>query len=120
MSRRIVLQASGLLVSDPGYDALTAADANLSFSTSRIHGMVVQAGTAHMVGNSVYVPFTRQQPNPPLVFAWVPGTDMPANTSPIKCIATVDGFTAYAQTDANGTIGAANQDFVYQAFARQQ
>jgi hypothetical protein len=92
--------AYGLWVSQPGYDALTAPDANLLFTMTERAGMVLASGAVVVPGGggAAWVAFPQVYPSVPLVFAgplWAYPQPLAVSTE-----ANASGFYIRAERDA--------------------
>lgn len=124
MARRAVfgLRSSGqigLFVSKPGFDADSAAEADLIFSPIRSHALLVASGFVQLNGPGVpsaFVPFIRDFGVIPMVFC---GGFNPRPTTAIAYAAAgTSGFNAYPKALFDGSYPAAGSVVPYWAWLK--
>lgn len=125
MARRVVLGTNsagqvGIFVSKPGWDAWSAPEAQLLFSSRRRHFMIVQSGTVVLgdAGVGRRVNFLRPPGQVPLVLC---GNFNPKpSTAPVRAVVDSTGFTAYPAPDWQGNYPAANDTVRYYAILKSE
>lgn len=125
MARRVVIGANsagqvGIYVSRAGWDAYSAPESQLLFSSTRRHFMVVQSGTIQLggAGVGVRVDFIRPPGQVPFVLCGV--FNPKPTTTPVVAFVDAAGFTAYPAPDWQGAYPAAGAFVPYYAFLKSQ
>jgi hypothetical protein len=123
MTRRVVLGnrggAYGLWVSKPGFNALSAGDANLLFTMTRRNGMVLDSGTVTVPagGSSLRVAFSDTFPSIPLVFCG----SLTTYPNDRACSVLVDASGFYLRAEiVNGSYPAAGTSVRWFAVMKKQ
>lgn len=124
MARRVVLGNRGgqygLWVSKPGFDALTATDAQLLFGMTKRFGMVLASGTVVCPtgGATASVSFGTTQPTAPLIFCGSL-TEQPS-PYPVATTVSTTGFTVRALAIWDGSYPAGGRTLRWFAVAKNQ
>jgi hypothetical protein len=117
MARRIYITSQGMKISKPGFDAATASEDNLLFSTTRKQFMVSESGVINSVPSTgVTVNFAKTYTIKPLVYVG----DIEGNvvTYPFTYIVNLTNFGVSPSILPNGTYPATNRPAIWFAFVR--
>lgn len=125
MVRRVVVGANsagqvGIYVSRSGWDAWSAPESQLLFSSTQRHFMIVQSGSLQMgaPGVAASVSFIRPPGQIPFVLCGV--FNPKPTTVPVIAYVSETGFDAYPALDFAGNYPAAGAWVQYYAFLKSQ